>query len=127
MHAAAAAIETIHNAHAAMPGACGEDEDYTHYQSQLAQGIKSICEQALCGLHTHTDLGTIDAILNLIAHPNRIDDCKLLVKPVHPTAFSVYPDPFIPKARKGSLPNGQLTRRLLQPMAQEQGGHAPLQ
>lgn len=87
MYAAAAAVETIHNAGAPMPRARGEDEDYTHYQSRLAQGIESIREQALRGFHTHADVGTIDAILDLITNPNKIDDRKLLVKPVHPTAL----------------------------------------
>jgi hypothetical protein len=82
MHATAAAVETVHNAHAPMPGARGEDEDYTHYQSQLAQGIESIREQALRGFHTHAETGAIGAILDAIAHPNAVNDRKLLVRPV---------------------------------------------
>lgn len=118
MHAAAAAVETVHNARAPMPGARGEDEDYTHYQSRLAQGIESIREQALRGFHTHADVGAIDAILNLITYPNAIDDRKLLVKPVHPTAFSPRPDvSFIHKLEKvlylmANLPDSRFSQWL---------------
>jgi len=111
MHTTAVAVETVHNARAPMPGARGEDEDYSHYQSRLAQDIESIREQALRGFHTHAGVGAIGAILDAIANPRAIDDRKLLVKAVHPTTFSPYPNSFLPKAGKGSLfdfePTGQ--------------------
>src|SRR5258708_21785176 len=60
MQARAAGLETAHTARAPMPGARGEDEDYSHSQSQLAQGIESIHEQTLRGFRPH-------AILNMTA------------------------------------------------------------
>ena len=103
MNATAALVETVHNARAPMPGARGEDEDYTHYQSRLAQGIESTREQALGAFHANAGVGTIGAIVNAVAHPYAIDDRKLLVKAVHLTEFSPYLDSFILKAGKGSL------------------------
>jgi len=103
MSATASAVETLHNARAPMPGARGEDEDYTHYQSPLAQGIESSREQALRGFHLNAGVGTIGAVVNAVAYPSAVDDRKLLVNDIHLTAFSPYLDSFILQAGKNSL------------------------
>lgn len=111
MRATAAAVETVHNARAPMPGARGEDEDYTHYQSRLAQGIESAREQALRGPHANAGIGTIGAIVNAVAHPNAVDDRKLLVKAVHLAGVIPYIDSLLLEAGKSSLSDVESTAK----------------
>ena len=103
MNATAAVVETVHNARAPMPRARGEDEDYTHYQSRIAQGIESTREQALRGFQANAGFGTIGAVVNAVAHPYAIDDRKLAVKAVHITEFRPCLDSLIFKAGKNYL------------------------
>jgi hypothetical protein len=88
MRATAAAVETVHNTCARMPGARGEGEDYTHYQSPLAQGIESAREQALRGFHASVGVDAIGAIVNAVAFPSAVDDRWLLVNDIKLTASS---------------------------------------
>ena len=52
MRPTAAAVETLHYARAPTPGARGEDEDYTHYQSQLAQRNSCVNKLSVASMQT---------------------------------------------------------------------------